>query len=159
MVSDGVGAVVQDRMFAPFGTLLKAREPGTQGWESSVVADALQVGVVAAAGQHGVPQSCVSRWSSEVRLAAARPQRVAQQAPPTAAKEPAPVEPPARVSRRYTPSERALVVEYAAREGVTAAAEKYGPSRYTIYQWQRQVAKAAAGGGRARSRISYAAAG
>jgi putative transposase len=114
----------------------------------AVVADALQVGVVAAAEQHGVPQSCVSRWSTEARLgAAARPQRVAQEAPRAAANEPAPAEAPARVSRRYTPSQRALVVEYAAREGVTAASEKYGPSRYTIYQWQRQVAKAAAGDG------------
>ncbi len=112
-----------------------------------VVADALRVGVVAAAEQHGVPQSCVSRWSSQVRLEAARPQRVAQQVPPAASLEPAPAERPGRVSRRYTPSQRALVVEYAAREGVTAASEKYGPSRYTIYQWQRQVAKAAAGEG------------
>jgi putative transposase len=113
----------------------------------AVVADALQIGVVAAAEQHGVPQSCVSRWSSEARQQAATPRReVEQKAPRATAGGGVPVE-GRRVSRAYTPSQRALVVEYAAREGVTAASEKYGPSRYTIYEWQRKVAKAAAGQG------------
>ena len=44
----------------------------------AVIRDALQVGVVAAAEQHGVPQSCVSRWSSEARLGKARQGRARQ---------------------------------------------------------------------------------
>jgi len=123
------------------------RKRYTAEQRKAVVADALQIGVVAAAEQHGVPQSCVSRWSSEARLAAAaQPQQVEKEASRAAAEEPAPAE-PRRVSRRYTPSQRALVLEYAAREGVTAASEKHGPSRCTIYDWQRQVKKAAAGEG------------
>ena len=38
-----------------------------------------------------------------------------------------------RVARRYTPSEKAEVLEYAAEHGVSAAAEKLGVSRYSIY--------------------------
>ena len=135
-----------------------------------VVGDALLVGVVAAAHQHGVPQSCVSRWSSEARRAGGERHRqsgkeaprgtaggTAQPAVVAAAstraqhsarpvQEATPVE-TRRVARSYTPSLRALVVEYAAREGVTAASEKYGPSRCTIYDWQHKVGKAAAGQG------------
>jgi transposase InsO family protein len=131
----------------------------------AVVADALQIGVLAAAEQHGVPQSCVSRWSSQARNAEGEGHRRQVPGAPRGAAvrsaEPAGVAAPSRrgeqtrtvggevglaevrrVARTYSPSQRALVLEYAAREGVTAASEKYGPSRYTIYDWQRKVAKA-----------------
>lgn len=52
-----------------------------------------------------------------------------------------------RVAKVYTPSQKAEAVEYAAAHGVTAAAEKFGISRFSIYDWQRQVKKAAAGQG------------
>jgi putative transposase len=134
----------------------------------AVVRDALQVGVVAAAQQHGVPQSCVSRWATEARRAElGRPQQqvpgssgaapskagqlVATETPKAAMAEAKPNGSGGiathRVGRAYTPSQRAQVLEYAAREGVTAASEKYGPSRYTIYEWQRKVKRAAAGEG------------
>jgi len=53
----------------------------------------------------------------------------------------------ARVAKRYTPSEKAVVLEDAARDGVTAAADKHDVSRFSIYDWQRKVTKAAAGEG------------
>jgi len=151
------------------GTRQRRRQYTTEQ-RKAVVKDALRVGVVAAAEQHGVPQSCVSRWSSEARLGKAalqgrRPQKakggrpggarraaavVARSAKPQREAPPEPEAAPVarpRAARAYTPSQRARVVEFAAREGVTAASKEYGPSRYTIYQWQRKVAKAATGEG------------
>jgi putative transposase len=52
-----------------------------------------------------------------------------------------------RGARRYTPSEKAEVLEYAAAHGVSAAHQKFGVSRFTIYEWQRKLAKAAKGEG------------
>jgi transposase len=51
------------------------------------------------------------------------------------------------VAKLYTPSQKALVLEDAAKHGVTAAAEKHGISRFSIYDWQRKLTKAAAGEG------------
>jgi putative transposase len=52
-----------------------------------------------------------------------------------------------RVAKLYTPSQKATVLEDAAKDGVTAAAEKHGVSRFSIYGWQHKVARAAAGEG------------
>jgi len=52
-----------------------------------------------------------------------------------------------RVAKLYTPSRKAEIIEFAAANGATAAAEKFGVSRYSIYDWHRRVRKAAAGQG------------
>jgi transposase InsO family protein len=52
-----------------------------------------------------------------------------------------------RVARSYTPSEKAQALEHAAAHGVSAAADKFNISRFALYDWQRKVAKAAAGEG------------
>jgi transposase InsO family protein len=52
-----------------------------------------------------------------------------------------------RVARSYTPSAKAEALEYAARHGVSAAADKFTISRFSIYDWKRKVEKAAAGEG------------
>ncbi len=52
-----------------------------------------------------------------------------------------------RVARSYTPSEKAQALEHAAAHGVSAAADKFGISRFSIYDWQRKLKKAAAGQG------------
>ena len=52
-----------------------------------------------------------------------------------------------RVAKVYTPSQKAEAVEYAAAHGVTAAAVKFAMTRFSIYDWQRQVKRAAAGQG------------
>jgi len=52
-----------------------------------------------------------------------------------------------RVARSYTPSQKAEALEHAATHGVSAASDKLGISRFSIYDWQRKVAKAAAGEG------------
>lgn len=63
--------------------------------------------------------------------------------PPTAAKGKS----GSRVAKLYAPSQKAQVLEYAAAHGVTAAAEKFEISRFSIYDWQRKVEKAAKGEG------------
>jgi transposase InsO family protein len=72
---------------------------------------------------------------------------------PSAASEPKPSAAPTRrtlktrVAKLYTPSQKALILEDAEKDGVTAASEKHGVSRFSIYGWQRRVAKAAQGEG------------
>jgi putative transposase len=52
-----------------------------------------------------------------------------------------------RVARLYTPSQKAEALEYAAAHGPTAAAEKLGISRFSIYEWKNKAERAAAGEG------------
>ena len=52
-----------------------------------------------------------------------------------------------RVARSYTPSEKAQALEHAAAHGVSATSEKFGASRFAIYDWQRKLKKANAGKG------------
>jgi transposase InsO family protein len=72
---------------------------------------------------------------------------------PVAASEPAAAEPrvrrtlKSRVAKVYTPSQKAVILEDAAKDGITAAAKKHGVSRFAIYAWDRKVAKAAKGEG------------
>ena len=72
---------------------------------------------------------------------------------PAAVSEPRATEPPvrrslkSRVAKLYTPSQKALILEDAAKDGITAAAKKHGVSRFAIYAWDRKVAKAAKGEG------------
>ncbi len=51
------------------------------------------------------------------------------------------------MAKVYTPSQKAVILEDAAKLGITAAAEKHGVSRFAIYAWDRKVAKAAKGEG------------
>lgn len=101
-------------------------------------------GVCAAAREHGVAQSCVSRWAAAagVRRGEGGPMSAAKGTP-----EPARSTPKRRVAKAYTPSQKAEVLEHASAHGVTAAAEKFGVSRFSIYDWQRKLAKAANGEG------------
>lgn len=52
-----------------------------------------------------------------------------------------------RVAKSYTPSQRAEILEHAAAHGVTAAHKEFGTSRWTIYEWERRVERAAKGEG------------
>jgi putative transposase len=146
------------------------RRTYTDAFRAGVLADVKKLGVCAAAKQHGVPQSCVSRWASDAGVAREPSAIVAPAAPtapaapvtrdvvrkekrrPQARAETAPAVPKAspkqlRVAKSYTPSEKARVLEHAAKHGVSDASEKLGPSRFTIYDWQRRVEKAANGQG------------
>lgn len=52
----------------------------------------------------------------------------------------------AQVARVYTPSQRAQALEWALQYGVTAAAAKFGMSRWSIKEWRRKARRAADGG-------------
>lgn len=129
----------------------------TELQRQTVLASVRRNGVIASAREHGVPQSCVSRWAKN---AGVKREVVDASLPlPTA---PAPVTSPpprlaepqavrkalqVRVAKRYSPSQRAVILEAAAQDGVTATAAKHGVSRFSIYAWQRKVSRAAAGAG------------
>lgn len=49
----------------------------------------------------------------------------------------------AKHARRYSVAEKLAVLEAAAVDGVTAAAERFGTSRWSIYDWQRRKQTAA----------------
>jgi putative transposase len=52
-----------------------------------------------------------------------------------------------RPARRYTPTEKANALEHVAEHGMSAAAAHFGISRYSLYEWQRKLKRAAAGEG------------
>jgi transposase InsO family protein len=158
------------------------RRSYTKEQREATLATVRKKGVCAAALEHGVPESCVSRWAKD---AGVRRESAAPSSPPVPVEEegaeaarvdvqpqeapvalPAPVAAPtsptaaprgetkpsgrtlrSRVAKIYTPSQKAVILEDAAKDGVTAAAEKHDVSRFAIYDWQRRVKKAAAGEG------------
>lgn len=138
------------------------RRSYTSEQRAGVLADVVTIGVVGAAKKHDVAQSCVSRWASEAGVKRAAAESASASTPPpspsaaaraddsaTSPSPTAPVKrtPRSRVAKLYTPSQKALVLEDAAKHGVTAAAKKHGISRFSIYDWQRKLTKAAAGEG------------
>lgn len=124
----------------------KQRRSYTKAERAAVLADVRGMGVCEAARKHAVPQTTVSNWVKRApgRRGAAAPTVAATPAGPTTATRRTL---PSRVAKSYTPSQKAVIVEDAAKDGVTAASEKHGVSRFSIYDWQRRVKKAAAGEG------------
>ena len=119
--------------------------------QAAALADVARLGVCAAAKAHGIPQSCVSRWASQKKKQPAKKKRAKAEISPAEAKAAAVEVVTGRAARaaarRYTPSQKAEAVEHAAAHGVSAASEKLGVSRFSIYGWMRQVAQAAKGEG------------
>lgn len=122
-----------------------------------VLRDVAKLGVIGAARAHGVPQSCVSRWSAAARAIGTAGARTTttvsgerrSRARSTATARAAPARPARRVARAYTPSERAQALERAAVVGVVKAAEELGMSRFSIWEWKRKTKQAVAGKGTA----------
>lgn len=107
---------------------------------------AQQIGQAAAGRELGIPSGTINYWQSMARKRAASTvlgSEVQSENPPVVEVPSAPQRKApkvvSRVAKVYTPSERARTLEYAAAEGVTAAAKKFGISRFTIYEWQRRV--------------------
>ena len=108
------------------------------------MADVAAVGLSKAAATHGVPISTLFDWT-----------KAAGKAPPTAVSRgvgrrrsaAAPVASTRRPAKSYTPSQRAQILEAAAKDGPTVAAAQHGCSRFAIYEWRAQVERAAAGDG------------
>jgi putative transposase len=149
----------------------------TKHEREAVLCTVRKEGVCAAAKTHGVPAGTVSRWATAAGVTrervAGQPQtpggmtkdttepgqttrlKEATSGPPpsvTASIPPVRDDVPAaprgsRVAKVYTPSHKAVILEDAAKDGVTEAAAKHGVSRFSIYDWQRKVKQAAAGEG------------
>ncbi len=108
-----------------------------------------------AAPQVAAPRTTTKQQGKAATVASAGTPPTSPAAPPAEAPPPtteASAAAPARrsrkrVARSYTPSQKAQVLEHAAAHGVSAAAAKFGASRFAIYDWQRKLAKAAAGEG------------
>jgi putative transposase len=115
----------------------------------AVIRDVSKLGVKGAAEAHGVPVSTVGNWLEQAATKASTTKEVSKPAGGTGASRSSDEGGPAQrqVAKRYTPTERAQVLEYATAHGVSAAHEKYAVSRFTIYDWRRKVERAAAGQG------------
>lgn len=133
-----------------------------------VVKDVLLLGVGGAADKHDIPVSTVSGWKRKAEAGKAarrgttsKKRAAAKSATTKPAQEPelkaegvqkvfdkgASSKTGSKPARRYTPSEKADILEYVGRDGVTAASEHYNVSRYSIYEWKRKVKRAAEGKG------------
>lgn len=98
---------------------------------------AKEIGAAAAGRELGIHDGTIRNWRCAERRAA----EVASKSPEPesqAATEPQAAKAKA-VAKSYTPSLRARVLEYVAQHGVTAAAKKFGVTRFSIYNWQRKV--------------------
>jgi len=98
----------------------KKRQSYTKEQREAVLADVPTMGVSATARKHGVPQTSVSGWLR------ARSREGLTVAPPPTPVTPTPGETPmatrtlsSRVAKTYTPSQKAVVLEDAAKDGVT----------------------------------------
>lgn len=100
---------------------------------------AAQLGPSHAAKELGIPDGTISGWRAKAKRAGAGTSSGQPRAEPEATRR--------RAARRYTPTEKAETLEHAAAHGVTAAHEKFGVSRWTIYDWQRKLKRAVEGKG------------
>jgi transposase InsO family protein len=130
------------------------RQSYTSTQRAAVLADVPLLGQSAAAKKHGMPTTSVGNWLRRGLPAGQMPRSA------TGAKEKAvrgtatgvaatqePKIRKRRVAKKYTPSQRAEILEYAGAHSVTEAAKKFNSSRFSIYDWQRKVRLAATGAG------------
>lgn len=126
-------------------TATKTRRKYTDEEKKRAVALSLEKGVPAASSELRVDSSLLWRWRQKFNGPAKAPPP-AIPAPPAPA-SPSPAARPRHVAKAWTPSQRAEILEHAAAHGVSAASEKFKASRFSIYEWQRRVQRAAAGDG------------
>ena len=118
---------------------------------SEAVAKAGELGLTAAAKALGMSKTNIWRWlkqseggahsvgaSEAESTAASTAAEVSSTAVVDDAAEQSAVE-SRRVRRVYTPSERARILEHAAKHGPTAAAKKYSCTRWSIREWKRKA--------------------
>jgi len=124
-------------------TARSGRRRYSEEHKRQVVADAVKRGVCAAAREHGVAESNVSRWRDRYGASGQDEPRAEPEDSAPAAAERAEIETSRarrkHVAKTYTPSQKAEAIEYAAAHGVSAASAALGMSRHSLYQWQHQV--------------------
>ena len=99
-------------------------------------------GLAATGRQLGIPKSTIANWVAVAKRASAveaEPENTEPQAPtaPTRSK----------TQKRYTPSQKAQILEFAAEHTVTQATREFDVSKFSIYKWREQVQRAANGEG------------
>ena len=109
----------------------------TQAERDTGVALAEEKGLKPASRELGVPYTTLHAWVRKARA------QQFEDGPTAEAKAP----PKKRGARRYTPSEKALILEDAAEFGVSAASKKHGVTRFSIYGWRRKLRLATEGKG------------
>lgn len=120
---------------------------------------AQEIGSRAAGKELGIPSGTISYWQHQVRKPSSTESSTSKNdpsqgesagTPPSdpvpAALTPTTPEPISKqttserkVAKLYTPSERARALECADKEGVTVAAQKFGISRFSLYEWRRRT--------------------
>lgn len=107
-----------------------------------------EVGPAEASRELNIPPGTLSCWSYKARKAEVEPVAVTE---PSADSEPEPETTSAgssgKIARRYTPSQRAEILEHAAKHGPAETQRKFKVSRWSIRDWQRKVRLAAKGEG------------
>jgi len=131
----------------------------TRSQRESALADVAVIGLSEASRKHGIPTSTIHTWQKGRRQAEAASRGEAESAPagspvdappPEAEQAETPAESKElrpRAAKRYTPSQRGEILEDAGKLGVTEASKRHDVSRWTIYDWQRKVKRAADGNG------------
>ena len=99
---------------------------------------AAEVGSSEAARQLGIPDGTLWGWCAK-----AKTNGVTMEARHSAVE----AQKPKRVAKRYTPSQRAEIVEHAAKHGPAETERMFGVSRWSIRDWQRKLRLAAEGMG------------
>ena len=127
-------------------TSKRARRSYTVERREATLLDAQQLGVGVAAEKHGVPKATITTWRHRYGGQPSSSSRSAARASPPAATETGQT-PGSRVTRRYTPSYKAQVLEYAAAHTVSKAAQHFEVGRFAIYDWCWKLEKAAKGEG------------
>jgi len=134
----------------------RERRRYAEATKRQIVADVDRLGVSGAARAHGVSVSMVSRWAKKygAEMAPGGGEEGATRAASTegggggdGSKAARPRSRGRAVARRYTPTEKAAALEYAAAHGVSAASRKLGMSRFSLNSWKKGVERASRGQG------------
>lgn len=134
----------------------------TEAQWRDALADVAALRLTGSAAKHGVTRTVLGGWVRGKKPRGWTPAWSAGGAEPAAptasatrpqqstasSTAPPPMSPkPRREAKRYTPSQKAALLEEAARTGQSATATARKVSRYSLHQWRQQVEKAAAGEG------------
>ena len=105
-----------------------------------------EIGPKAAARKLGIPAGTVYYWRHErnkqqepTEKSIGKVERENESKQTAQTPEPTAPDFKKRVAKSYTPSERAEVLECAAKHSVTEASKQHGVSRFSIYSWQRKA--------------------
>ena len=127
----------------------RLRRSYTTGQREAALASARAVGLRGAAEEHKIPFKTIWNWARRSGTATASEPAASNGASPTGPESPKASKRPAKrdTQRRYTPSEKAKILEHARAHGPTVTSKEFGVSRYSVYAWLRQERKAADGSG------------